>query len=98
MKLLKLYRLGLLLNWWHGWWHGGLHDILGLSHFPIVALFKPFQYHENTYGTDVINHYIADIQTISILAHIKGSLKKNPDYLVTLIKRVGGYLAEITTF
>ena len=23
--------------------------------------------------------------------------KKNPDYLMTLIKRVGGYLAEITT-
>ena len=28
----------------------------------------------------------------------EGRLKKNPDYLVTLIKMVGGYLAEITTF
>ena len=27
----------------------------------------------------------------------KGRIKKNPDYLMTLIKRVGGYLAEITT-
>ena len=28
---------------------------------------------------------------------LREGLKINPDYLVTLIKRVGGYLAEITT-
>ena len=27
----------------------------------------------------------------------KGKLNENSDYLVTLIKRLGGYLAEITT-
>ena len=28
---------------------------------------------------------------------LREDFKKNPDYLMTLIKRVGGYLAEITT-
>ena len=29
---------------------------------------------------------------------LREALKKKPDYLMTLIKRVGGYLAEITSF
>ena len=46
-----------------------------------------------------LKHSFISIHFImSIAAKVaKGRLQKKTDYLMTLIKRVGGYLAEITT-
>ena len=55
----------------------------------------------NTFFLSHVHHFFAtkclQFDRGYYLAQLRDGFKKNPDYLVTLIKRVGGYLAEITT-
>ena len=70
--------------------HTDNHSVSTLDHF----LISPRLLHLIN-GCGVV--HVGDNMSRHSPIWLREGLKKNPDYFMTLIKRVGGYLAEITT-